>query len=294
MPRAMDEEQFAAHAAHEDRHWWFTARRAILRDVVDKLLDRDRDALVMDVGCGTGSTVAELSRTYRVLGVEPSAAAVRRARAKYPGCEFVHGTAPAVVGPRIAEVRLVTLTDVLEHVRDDRRLLADVVHACRPGTWFVLTVPADMSLWSEHDVALGHYRRYDASGLASLWRDMPVSCELLAPLNRRLEPVVRLVRGLRRWWGGGRGAAGTDLSLPAPPLNRLLHRVFAAEADGILRSLAERRPVSAGRGVSLLAILRREPDRSPVGGQRGSGTPDSPVEILIDPRHRSDVRDRRR
>jgi hypothetical protein len=206
----------------------------------------------------------------------------------------VHGTAPAAVGPRINEVRLVTMTDVLEHVRDDRSLLADVVQACPSGTWFILTVPADMSLWSDHDVVLGHYRRYDASGFCALWRDLPVSCELLAPLNRRLEPVVRLVRGFRRFWGGGRGAAGTDLSLPAPPLNRLLHHVFAAESDGILRSLAERRLVAAGRGVSLLAILRRHPHRSPMGGCSGSGAPGSPLEILVDPRLSSDVRDRQR
>jgi SAM-dependent methyltransferase len=292
MPRTMDDEQFAVHAAHEEHHWWFTGRRTILRTIVDRLLAQDANALVLDVGSGTGSTVAALSKSYRVIGVEPSADAIRRARERFPFCEFVHGYAPASIGDRMHDVRLVTMMDVLEHVRDDHRLLSDVVHACRPGTWFVLTVPADMSLWSAHDVALGHYRRYNASALSALWKNLPVSCELLAPLNRRLEPVIRLVRGLQRLRLTGHGAAGTDLSLPAPTLNQILHRVFAGESREILRSLGKRQSIPAGRGVSLLAVLRRQPHESTRELRTVVDARGKPTTIMIHPRRSCDSRDR--
>jgi SAM-dependent methyltransferase len=281
----MDDVQFAAHSAHEDRHWWFTARREILLGIIGKLLsDEERRPLVLDVGSGTGATVAELAKKYRVIGVEPSAAAVRRAREKYPFCEFVEGSAPHAIGERIRDVRLVTMMDVLEHVADDYRLLADVVDACSPGTWFVLTVPADMSLWSEHDVVLGHYRRYDAQGLAALWQSLPVSCHLLAPLNRRLEPVVRFVRTIRPPWLGRRGAAGTDLALPAEPLNQFLHRVFAGESQELLKGLDEHRVNVRGKGVSLVAVLRREPSDSAVVGKGADRLESEPHEIVVNPR----------
>lgn len=268
VQQVMDEKQFAAHAAHEDLHWWFTARRQIVRCIIKKLLSGDhRDVLLLDVGSGTGATVADLSKTYRVVGVEPSAEAVRLARQKYPTCEFIEGLAPHALADRIHQVRLVTMMDVLEHVADDRGLLSDVVMACSPGTWFVITVPADMTLWSDHDVVLGHYRRYDPNSLSSLWKSLPVSCHLLSPLNRRLEPVIRLFRTLKPAWLGRRGAAGTDLSIPPVLFNYVLHRVFAGESRGLMAGLNHGRIDCQGRGVSLMAVLRREG-----GGDSGSRT----------------------
>jgi len=257
----MDDEQFAAHEAHEAKHWWFTARRRIVISFAQKLLDGYESPTVLDIGCGTGGTVAELSRFYRTIGVDPSPAAILRARRRYPHCVFVEGAAPEAVSEHLVNVSLVTMMDILEHVADDESLLRANVLAARPGTWFLITVPADMSLWSEHDVVLGHYRRYGATGLATLWRDLPVSCHVLAPMNTRLEPFIRLIRRMPAGLRFTRGAAGTDLRLPAKPVNELLHRIFSGEAKSLLRRLKERDTSAHGRGVSLLAVLRRLPHR---------------------------------
>lgn len=282
---AMDDAQFAVHAAHEDRHWWFVARRKILVEIITQLLAGEKHRpLVVDVGCGTGGTVAELARRFTVVGIDPSGAAIRLAREKYPQCEFLEGRAPEALGERIAEVRGVVMSDVLEHVQDDASLLRAIVDRCRPGTWFVLTVPADMSLWSPHDEVLGHYRRYDADQFAALWRALPVSCHLLAPFNTRLEPIVRMVRRMRTH-GVGAGAAGTDLSMPVAPMNYLLYRVFAGEARGLLRRLKAGGGVAPRAGVSLMAVLRRE--SQPAGDQAARSGPCGDVdEIVIKPKPR--------
>jgi SAM-dependent methyltransferase len=262
----MDARQYEAHAAYEDVHWWFLARRTILLDIITHLLAGEKGRpLVVDVGCGTGGTVAALAGHYDVLGVEPAAEAVAIARRRHPGCAFVEGTAPEAVAARIAEARVVLLTDVLEHVADDAGLLGSLVSGCRPDTWFVVTVPADMRLWSGHDEVLGHFRRYDPRGFAALWRSLPVACHLLAPFNTRLAPLVRFVRRFRPPGFRG-GAAGTDLMLPAAPLNALLYRVFAGESARLVRSLG-RGDISGGRsGVSLIAVLRRAPEAAAVTG----------------------------
>lgn len=255
---AMDDEHYAVHAAHEDRHWWFLARRRILVDIITQLLAAEKQRpLVADIGCGTGATVAALAGRFSAIGVDPSRAAIRLAREKYPACEFLEGTAPAVLGERMADIRGIVMSDVLEHVPDDEALLRSVVEAATPGTWLVLTVPADMSLWSAHDEVLGHHRRYDAEAFAALWGSLPVSCRLLAPFNRRLEPIVRFVRRIRLP-GFRAGADGTDLAMPIEPMNRLLYRVFAGEGRGLLRSLKAGAGAVPGRGVSLIAVLRRE------------------------------------
>jgi hypothetical protein len=51
-------------------------------------------------------------------------------------------------------------TDVLEHVPDDVKMLAEYVDLAPVNSKFVITVPAFMSLWSGHDVFLKHFRRY--------------------------------------------------------------------------------------------------------------------------------------
>lgn len=258
----MDDAQFTVHEVHERSHWWFTARREIVTGVVRRLLADVREPTVLDVGSGTGATVAAFAEFCNAVGVEPAEAAYVRARRRYPHCTFIHGIAPDAVREYLKTTDLVTMMDVLEHVADDREMLRANVLAARPGTWFVLTVPADMSLWSWHDVVLGHFRRYDPEGFARLWHDLPVECHLLTSLNTRLEPVVRFFRRFPLGSRLRRGEAGTDLRLPPRVVNDALHRVFAGEKTRIMKRLELRVTTVRTRGVSLLAVLRRTSDQA--------------------------------
>ena len=63
---------------------------------------------------------------------------------------------------------LVLLMDVLEHVEDDHALLSEYVEKSKPGTTFIISVPAFQFMWSDHDVFLEHFRRYNISELENL------------------------------------------------------------------------------------------------------------------------------
>lgn len=60
------------------------------------------------------------------------------------------------------------LMDVLEHVRDDLAFLHAVDRILTPKGQLLVTVPAHSFLWSDHDLFLGHYRRYNHSSLTSV------------------------------------------------------------------------------------------------------------------------------
>jgi hypothetical protein len=49
--------------------------------------------------------------------------------------------------------------DVLEHLEDERTILADLIQKSSDNYYF-FAVPAFQSVFSSHDVLLGHYRRY--------------------------------------------------------------------------------------------------------------------------------------
>jgi SAM-dependent methyltransferase len=249
---------FALTADLEERHWWFTARRRIVKALIERILPPSRDSLVIDVGCGTGANIAALADRYGCLGIDPSEVAIGLARDRFPAVEFKVGSAPADLAESAERADLFLLLDVLEHVEDDFAQFSAIAAAARAGAHILVTVPADPSLWSGHDVSHGHYRRYTSDRLEMIWRGLPLRVRLMSYFNARLYPVIRTVRRVGRSLGTASGARETDLFQPPAPINGLLERIFAGETRTLVELLEGRRERGYGRGVSLIALLVRE------------------------------------
>lgn len=254
----MQSAQFQLHAEIEQRHWWFVARRQIVGRLIRDVLSPGQGHTVVDVGCGTGANLASLAGDYDCVGIDTSAEAIRLAAQRYPGVRFMQGFAPDDLGDVMERASLVTMMDVLEHVSDDFALLSKMLAASQPGTFFLLTVPADMSLWSQHDESFGHYRRYTLPRFRQIWDGLPVRELLATPYNSRLYPVVKLIRKWHQLRGKSSGTAGTDFNQPSQPVNRLLTSLFAGETRRLLNLLHRRTRKSYVHGVSLLALLQRK------------------------------------
>ncbi len=249
-----------------------------MRRLVQHVVPPSTGATVVDIGCGTGANIAALAGEYSCLGIDTSEEAISFARSRFPGVRFIQGVAPADLPEGGATADLFLLMDVLEHVEDDFAFLSELLAAAAPGAHLVLTVPADPSLWTEHDVSFGHFRRYDPPRLVRLWKGLPVSVRLLSHYNTRLYPIVRVMRAVSRWRGHASGRAGTDFSMPSPPVNALLERIIAGEGGVLVDLLEGRRARGFALGVSLIAVLRREP---------GSIVPaPTPPSVLRDRHHR--------
>jgi len=141
---------------------------------------------------------------------------------------------------------LIALLDVLEHVPDDKGSLAAIRGQLKPGGALLLTVPANRWMWSAHDVAHHHHRRYRKSEIEKLALDAGFRIELLSPFNSLLFPPIAAVRLL----GKVTGKDDSDDAMPGALVNRTLDTIF-----GLERSLIGRVPMPFG--VSLVAVLRR-------------------------------------
>ena len=254
----MQSAQFRLNAEIEDAHWWFTGRRRVMREMIRQVLPPDGRPTIVDVGCGTGANLASMAGEYTCVGIDTSPEAIALARSRFPGSRFVCGRAPVDLGPAMADARMVLLMDVLEHVPDDFALLSQLLAASAPGTHFLITVPANRSMWTEHDESHGHYRRYDAGRLRQVWAGLPVTTRLLSHFNARLYPIVAAVRALSRLRGRAAGRAGTDLSQPKRPVNAALESILAGERRILVDLLQGRRSRGYGVGVSLIALIRRD------------------------------------
>lgn len=249
-----------AYAQFEEYHWWFLARRRIIQELVRYLLPPSKDTLIIDVGCGPGANIAAFAAVYHCIGIDTSAEAVDIAKERYPMVEFVNGICPSDLGDATPAAALFMIMDVLEHIESPREMLESLVARASRGAYFLITVPADPDLWSPHDEAVGHYRRYTRQSLTELLSGLPLEAVLISPYNSRVywgvKVVRRLARALRRSHGKA-DAEGTDLRLPPFPLNGILTALFSQEAMPLARALREKTPSPFKTGVSLIAIMRK-------------------------------------
>lgn len=256
----MDDSILDIHAEIESRHWWFEGRRRIVVPIIDKLMAEHPGRHIVDVGCGTGGTVSTLSGAYPCVGIDASETAIALARQTYTECAFRHGAMPESLTDLTPTTGLFLIMDVLEHIQDDSRFLADLVGAASPGSHILMTVPAKPEIFSAHDEAVGHFRRYEAETLGALWRGLPVDVMLLSYFNAYLYPLIYLVRRAGNVLGRSAGRQGTDFSTPPAPINAMLAWFFGLEGRFLIKAMIENRPGPFSTGASLIAVLRRRED----------------------------------
>jgi SAM-dependent methyltransferase len=144
-----------------ESYWWFVGRRAIVESLLRRLVKRSRVAV--DVGCGSGGNLPLLSRySERVIGLDRSPVALELAASQGVPLACADGE---VIPLADSSVGLVAALDVIEHLDDDLRALREFHRVLQPEGFLLVTVPSYRFLWSEHDEALKHRRRYVASEL---------------------------------------------------------------------------------------------------------------------------------
>jgi len=147
----------------ESFYWWFVARRRLLESLVKSLAGELKSPKILDVGCGTGINFSVLTKYGETFSSDASAEALSFSQSR--GTEGLVRTPVESLPFVSSSFDLVTALDVLEHIDDDLEAIDELFRVTREGGVLVITVPAYGFLWSEHDEALHHRRRYAASEL---------------------------------------------------------------------------------------------------------------------------------
>lgn len=161
----MNVEEYDVMFRQEQAYWWFISRTELLHFYMREIARPAPGARIMDLGCGTGANLEVLAQYGAAIGLDfsPDALTFCRLRA-LPSLALGNGQALPV---RSDSLDLVTAMDSLEHIPDDISALAEAYRVLRPGGTLLVTVPAFGFLWSEHDEALQHLRRYSAAELTN-------------------------------------------------------------------------------------------------------------------------------
>lgn len=238
----MRPDEFDKIRAFEKSHWWYLGRRRLLELMLDHLALSD--ATILDAGCGTGYAGEHLRRAGTVFGLDAAPEA-------FCSVSPLNCVARIEATPFGADTfDLIVALDLIEHLDDDLSALREMHRICKPGGHVFITVPAYRWLWSEHDEALGHRRRYTASQLRSRLRRAGFSVDRTSYFVSSVLPAAAAFRLLKRLRKSG-GETSTDLfSVPAP-LNSALAALMRAEAALSWRA-------ALPFGLTLFALARKE------------------------------------
>jgi trans-aconitate methyltransferase len=224
-----------------NRHWHSYAESAALnpaqeyrRRLILSLLSADGPARVLDVGAGTGDLARSIRQSHpdaEILGVDVSAAGLDVARQKVPDGVFLERdllqsqTAPPEYRSWATHA---VCSEVLEHVDDPVRLLANAIPYLAPQCRLVVTVPGGpMSAFDTH---IGHRRHFGPAALRAVLEQAGFEVERATGAGFpffNLYRLVVIVRGRRLIADAEPGAAGGS----ARAMMRLFGFLFHLNAD---------------------------------------------------------------
>ena len=185
----MKHEEYERMYRFEDTYWWFVARRRLIASLIEGEYGRDGGLRILDIGCGTGAMLDELAPFGDVVGADfaPEALAFCRER----GDHYPLTRADVRRLPFASDsFDVVTAMDIIEHIDDDKAAAGEINRVLKPGGRLFVTVPAFPSLWSEHDEALHHYRRYTAPHLKDVFQRVGLSVPKLSYTVTSLFPPI--------------------------------------------------------------------------------------------------------
>jgi glycosyltransferase involved in cell wall biosynthesis len=200
--------------------------------------------LLLEIGSGIGNNVRILMQYTDVIAteIEPIYLEVlRNAYMNTPGVEVREWDITQPPPPDLPQPDSILCSNVLEHIEDDRAVVANADLALKPGGRMIFIVPRGEKLYSSLDAAIGHYRRYDQDRLRALFEELGYEIEELFTLNKI---------GVLGWWYRGKVAKQQAIGRFGLKAFNVLVPVF---------KLID--PLLPWKGLSLV-IVARKPDKA--------------------------------
>lgn len=199
-------------------------------------------AAVLDVGCATGSFLAEASRRgARAYGIDLNPEAIEQAQQRVPAATLHAGRSSDEPFPGVSFDAIVMI-DFLEHVRDPEAELRTVARWMRAGSKLVISTPCAGSML--HRVMGRHWPQYreehltyfSRKGIQTLLDRCGLAVERLSPTHKVLTLAY---------------AYGQAVAYPVPVMTQLTKLAYRAVPP------LRHRPIRIGLGeMTVVASLR--------------------------------------
>ena len=232
----------------EEDDWWHKARRELILQIVSAIYQEknSKPLKILDIGCGAGLNLKKMERYGDPIGLDYYKSALLLCKSR--GTSNLVRASGDKLPFKEGMFDVVCALDVLEHIKDDVTVMKDLHRVMATTGSFVLTVPAFQALWSSHDVAAHHMRRYDRLQLLESLEKCGFEVSKCTYWNFHLFPLVWMVRLFRK--NPGAKVESDIMKLPWC-INRALLCLLRIENTAISMN------ISFPFGVSILCICKK-------------------------------------
>lgn len=230
----------------EKDDWWFVGRRRIILALLGRYLTGRKNLAIADIGCGAGDVIEVLDSYGKAIGLDNDKQIVEFGKKR--GRNVVQGDVNKLDFPNNT-FDLVLLLEVLEHLDNDMVGIKEIFRILKSRGIFLVTVPALPFLWSAHDFAAHHRRRYTKGELERKLTKVGFKIVKISYMNTFLFPVIFFIRLWKNIFKVGTGHS--DFFEYSPIINQFLGKIFSFEAKFLGR-------FNFPFGVSLIAIIKKQ------------------------------------
>jgi SAM-dependent methyltransferase len=146
---------------------------------------------------------------------------------------------------------IITCLDLLEHVPNAHEVILEMRRLLKDNGKIIIMVPALRMLWSQHDEALSHYRRYEKGSLLHEVSEAHLKVEKINFFFFTSFFAVFPIRIIRRFLPPKARAKSDTTTLPPAFLNAFLKFIFEIEMK-----VADK--INLPFGTTLYAVVSKE------------------------------------
>jgi Methyltransferase domain len=206
-------------------HWYYQSKKIPLIAFVKKVFGKKKIPLTLiDVGSGSGFFMYELQEATPEMISKIYLVDIGYSDEEILATKNQHIEKTKSLPDKI-ENAIVVMMDVLEHLEDDHAMLQAIKEKSVGDNFFFITVPAFMSLWSGHDVYLGHYRRYTQKTLRQLIHHSLFTIHHIYYFYGSIFPAVWLARKMKK----ENSSVQSDMKPMSTTVNGILKLICSVE-----------------------------------------------------------------
>ena len=216
----MDNITFSRQIKNQEKHWWFQARKKIIEQIISDI-NLKKKINILDFGAGSGVNL-DMLRKHGLVDIHEQNKYARTA-IKKKQIEIKNLYSTLKIKKNFYD--LILMADVIEHVKEPKKLLANLKKCLRKDGRILITVPAYQFLFSKKDYVLNHYRRYDKKLLRGELKGFKI--EIISYFNTFLCVPIIMMTLLNKFLK--RDYIKKAETTPNLIINKLLYIIFVTE-----------------------------------------------------------------
>ena len=236
----MDKSVFKRQFLFYKNHWWFDSRRIIFKYLLKSLNFSNKNIKILDYGTGVGNNIKLLKNFSNNISIFDKNKKVQNLLSKRE---------KTLIYNKKKKYDLIFLTDVLEHIKNDKKIFNQLLQNLNINGYIFVTVPAYNILFSSKDLVLKHYRRYNLTELKKVCLNKEVSIKKLSYFNFFLFIPLSLI--ILFFKINNKAFIDDVEKTPNKVINFLLKKIFSLEKYFL-------KYMSLPFGLSLLLILKKK------------------------------------